>query len=237
MGLAAAGSVDWLPATYQLTSPKRQCRRAPPATAATVSQGPGLTPPSAFDDIVCAVCLHGDEPKGNAILLCDGMLPSADCDFACHQLCLPSPLSHVPEGEWLCPSCTLAEQKGRRRGVACPVTSLRVGPCFQASVPDCMLSPIGLTSSSIERDERRGGTLVWSPRAEFATWTRAESVAHLDGLDRLAALTGGDGPDVAVKAMVPRELTRGEPPTTPLPSPQEDDKPVRWMTSKRACTR
>jgi len=249
MGLATAATPrrstidDWLPTLYELTSPKRQ-RRSPLTTAATVPRAPelALTPPSAFDDIVCAVCARGDEPAGNAILLCDGMLPAAECDFACHQLCLPSPLSSLPDGEWLCPSCTLAEQAGSRRGTACPVTSMRIGPCFQAVLPPMMSSALAKdgaeAAASMQQDERRGGTLVWSPRAEFASWAREESVAHLDGLDRLAALTasGCDGPEV-VKAMVPRELIRGEPPTAPLPLPHEDDQPVRWMTRNVLPTR
>ena len=95
---------DWLPSIYKLTSPKRQCRRAlsesqvpVPQLAAVLSASPvshePVSPPSAFDDIVCPECTRGDEPEGNAILLCDGLLPTGDCDFACHQLCLPSPLS------------------------------------------------------------------------------------------------------------------------------------------------
>ena len=176
---------DWLPSLYKLTSPKRQCRRElsvsqvpVPQLAAVLSASPvshePVSPRSAFDDIVCAECTRGDEPEGNAILLCDGLLPAGDCDFACHQLCLPSPLDGVPEGEWLCPSCTIAEQAGCRRGVAGPVTSLRVGPCFQASVPDCVLPPMSSATRDVpavsptEQDER-SGTLLWSPRAEFAS--------------------------------------------------------------------
>ena len=51
--------------------------------------------------IACHVCAIHTWIPGNEILLCDG----SGCDRAYHTQCLVPPLSVVPEGEWLCPSC------------------------------------------------------------------------------------------------------------------------------------
>ena len=50
---------------------------------------------------VCSKCGDGTDEEGNEILLCDG----AACPEGWHLKCLTPPLTAVPNGEWLCPSC------------------------------------------------------------------------------------------------------------------------------------
>jgi transposase InsO family protein len=48
----------------------------------------------------CTIC--GDHKQGSKMLLCDG------CNLGFHTFCLPVPLDEVPDGVWLCNSCTTA---------------------------------------------------------------------------------------------------------------------------------
>ena len=49
------------------------------------------------ETIYCLTCRGGDAEE--YLLLCDG------CNAAYHTFCLSPPLSIIPIGEWLCPSC------------------------------------------------------------------------------------------------------------------------------------
>ena len=53
------------------------------------------------DDEVCAVCSRPDSDRGNEIVLCD------NCDLGFHQKCCG--LAAIPEGDWICPSCSQDE--------------------------------------------------------------------------------------------------------------------------------
>ena len=57
------------------------------------------------DDAPCERCGVTLWEEGNEILLCDG----EGCGKAYHMLCLPRPLASVPEGDWLCPSCSTSQ--------------------------------------------------------------------------------------------------------------------------------
>lgn len=50
------------------------------------------------DDEVCAICSKPDSKAPNEIVFCD------NCDMAVHQLCYG--LAEVPEGDWICRSCS-----------------------------------------------------------------------------------------------------------------------------------
>ena len=56
------------------------------------------------DSVVCCGCALAVWAPGNEMLLCDG----PGCQGAYHLSCLSPPLGAVPEGNWLCPSCTRA---------------------------------------------------------------------------------------------------------------------------------
>ena len=56
------------------------------------------------DSEVCCGCALAVWAPGNEMLLCDG----PGCQGAYHLSCLSPPLGAVPEGNWLCPSCTRA---------------------------------------------------------------------------------------------------------------------------------
>jgi hypothetical protein len=53
-------------------------------------------------EVVCASCSSPLSTTANPILLCDV------CDGGWHIKCLPTPLSTVPEGDWMCPTCEKA---------------------------------------------------------------------------------------------------------------------------------
>ena len=36
-------------------------------------------------------------------LLCD------ECDNAWHMVCLPAPMTSIPEGDWMCPTCDVVD--------------------------------------------------------------------------------------------------------------------------------
>lgn len=71
----------------------------PAAPAAGAAAGPLPVVPAACDlsTLVCEICREGHSEE--QILLCDS------CNRGFHLLCLRPPLSGVPEGDWLCPSC------------------------------------------------------------------------------------------------------------------------------------
>ena len=50
----------------------------------------------------CSTCGGTHTSKSNAMLLCKG----PGCKQAFHQQCLVPPLQYVPEGKWLCSTCS-----------------------------------------------------------------------------------------------------------------------------------
>ena len=59
-------------------------------------------------DILCAVCGHGNSEKPNEIIFCEM------CDLAVHQKCYG--VSAIPEGDWLCWPCKEYEQEMLKLG-------------------------------------------------------------------------------------------------------------------------
>lgn len=51
-------------------------------------------------EVLCEVCMSPKSLTQNPIVLCDM------CDTGWHIKCLPAPLAAVPEGDWMCPTCT-----------------------------------------------------------------------------------------------------------------------------------
>ena len=58
------------------------------------------------DEIECTKCRSKDYTSENPIILCDGDHNGLDCGY--HINCLDPPIGHVPEGDWLCPTCIAA---------------------------------------------------------------------------------------------------------------------------------
>jgi len=53
--------------------------------------------PENINELLCDACLGGQHE--DQIILCD------KCDHGWHMFCLSPPISEVPEGEWICPTC------------------------------------------------------------------------------------------------------------------------------------
>ena len=64
------------------------------------------------DDKLCTQCRRGDDAA--SMLLCDG----PGCGAGYHMQCLPTPLAAIPEGDWLCPSCSTTRPKKRKAVLA-----------------------------------------------------------------------------------------------------------------------
>ena len=89
--------------------------------AAPMSAGAKAAAMEEVEAIACSVCGSGDDLPGNDILLCDGR-NGQPCPNAYHLKCLPVPLSAVPSGDWLCPSCAAAEAEAQRDRLSRPFT-------------------------------------------------------------------------------------------------------------------
>jgi hypothetical protein len=89
-------------------STSRETKKLSPETSPTLTPETRTTPlPTAFeymplDDMVCSVCGSGHDEE--LLLLCDA------CNGARHTYCCSPPLLQVPEGDFICPDCSLEVQ-------------------------------------------------------------------------------------------------------------------------------
>ena len=99
------------------------------------------------DDVPCAMC----HSTGGAqhMLLCDG----PGCTTACHTYCCQPPLTAVPDGEWLCQTCSVRHAAPRP---AAPPPVLVPEGAPQARSPGRACVECGATNSA---KWRRGGSL------------------------------------------------------------------------------
>jgi transposase InsO family protein len=111
---------------------------------------PGLIRPSA--KLPCTRC--GDYRKGAVMLLCD------HCDAPYHTYCLNPPLTEIPAGNWICPTCVRAG-----------VTQAQVAERQARYIPSPVSRPnLELPSPSRRRkaqtlvDEWHGAVIVRQPR-------------------------------------------------------------------------
>jgi hypothetical protein len=93
----------WFSPSGQRFRSGKQAQEHLSATQAAGAQAAGHATTDAHkeDDVPCTACGWGDDSFGNEIVLCD----TAGCTGAYHLLCLPQPLSAVPDNEWFCPKC------------------------------------------------------------------------------------------------------------------------------------
>ena len=87
---------------------------APGGVLATAQVGPGVAPGQAGGvghDVACQCCQLRVAKRHNQMLLCDG------CPRGYHMHCLRPPLATVPDGDWLCPGCTVQVAHGAH---SCP---------------------------------------------------------------------------------------------------------------------
>lgn len=77
------------------------------------------------DEIRCALCSRPDSKAPNEIILCD------NCNFAAHQLCYQ--VLEIPEGDWLCNSCT---QEDVLQTPSRPADAGIINAAAAAEVPD-----------------------------------------------------------------------------------------------------
>jgi len=70
-------------------------------------------PKASVDDIVCAVCLSGDSPDVDPIILCDGHDDSSPCDLAVHTTCYGATVNFDDDQPWRCDPCEFRYNDGR----------------------------------------------------------------------------------------------------------------------------
>ena len=55
-----------------------------------------------LQDENCLMCGVSTTVNPSTVLLCDG----PGCKHECHLYCLDTPMTQVPDGDWICPVCT-----------------------------------------------------------------------------------------------------------------------------------
>lgn len=99
LGRAYKTAVDAAIAVAQHYSDTTICPRDVQTTSKHVQEH--AQEPPTEDEIACCACNIELWRDGNEMLLCDGEA----CANAYHLQCLNPPLTSVPDGTWLCPSC------------------------------------------------------------------------------------------------------------------------------------
>lgn len=84
---------------------------------------PTPTTKSPTDEIVCAICLSGDSPDEDPIVLCDGPGRGKVCDLAVHTTCYSISANFRDSDEWRCDPCDF-RYKGLDKE---PITCLSCG--------------------------------------------------------------------------------------------------------------
>ena len=83
----------------------------------------------------CGRCDSGHSSAANPLVRCDGISDRGTCKAAFHVECLG--IETEPPEPWACPQCKHDEENGRwRGGITFPKKRIRIGPCFQAEIPD-----------------------------------------------------------------------------------------------------
>ena len=159
--------------------PSADARGANAEGGETIARGIGeggemvdpLVETGAMEDALCAVCGGGDSEAPNEILFCER------CEVAVHQDCYG--VAEVPEGDWLCWPCHVAEANEVERGLppSRPPRWLREagdGSLYDPR-PSCCLCPVkrGALRAVVEPER-----LAPAPRAQ-----PADAVAPMDADD------------------------------------------------------
>jgi hypothetical protein len=83
------------------------------------------------EEEACSTCGGVHTSESNAMLLCDG----PGCEQAFHQQCLVPPLQCVPEGDWLCPTCSTVKPATVTRATERPKPGAERTPVAKATAP------------------------------------------------------------------------------------------------------
>ena len=107
-----------------------------------------------FDaDIICDVCREPDSEPGNEMVFCDG------CNICVHQACYG--IDKVPEGSWLCSTCTHG------------------GSLFK---PECLLCPNKEGIMKPTRNARHWchvSCALWMPEVKFGNEVKMEPIVNI----------------------------------------------------------
>ena len=96
-----------------------------------LGQGKSEEEDSGGEEEACSTCGGVHTSKSNAMLLCDG----PGCEQAFHQQCLVPPLQCVPEGDWLCSTCSSVKPAAETKGTERPKPGAEMKPAAKATAP------------------------------------------------------------------------------------------------------
>ncbi|GAX23403.1 fanconi anemia group M protein [Fistulifera solaris] len=107
-------------ASIKMQSPQDPLIDTPPLRDLTNTQEPqvsGTKLPT--DEIVCVICLSGDSPDEDPIVLCDGYCHNKACNVSVHTTCYSIPASFRDEDEWRCDPCDFRHKGRRNQAIFC----------------------------------------------------------------------------------------------------------------------
>uniref|UniRef100_A0A7S0CYF8 PHD-type domain-containing protein n=1 Tax=Micromonas pusilla TaxID=38833 RepID=A0A7S0CYF8_MICPS len=157
-----------------------------------------LVETGAMEDALCAVCGGGDSEAPNEIVFCER------CELAVHQDCYG--VAEVPEGDWLCWPCHVAEANENEQGLppSRPPRWLREagdGALYDPR-PACVLCPV-------RRGALRAVTEPHQPEksapTEFAGMSAGEALIPTKDSSDCPSPGPGPGPDAGPAARYVRE--------------------------------
>ncbi len=101
-------------------SPQDPLKDTPPLRDLTNTQEPQTSyAESSTDEIICAICLSGDSPDEDPIVLCDGYDRNKACNVAVHTTCYSIPASFRDEDEWRCDPCDFRHKGLSKQAIVC----------------------------------------------------------------------------------------------------------------------
>ena len=143
--------------------------RPPTATASEAASSHSIRRLPAFDD--CCICFNGDSEDNDPILFCDG----PNCTAVVHQSCYG--ILSIPEGDWLCESCTL------KANPSLAATT----PLLLTNINRCMLCPDTNGAFKPTADGRgwvHASCAIWTPETGFNDAEKVDTVIGIETIDR-----------------------------------------------------